>query len=356
MRIRSYEAVSVDLPLREGYRIAGQRITFVRNVLLRLETESGLRGYGSAAPAGDVCGESDDACLQALRGPLRKLALGAEVGPDPSPLSEEALHSAPACPAARAALDMALWDLAAREVGVPLVRLWGGELRPLPTSVTIGICSVQDTLEAGRRWIEQGFQILKVKIGEEVELDIERLRRLRAVLGPEVTLRVDGNQGYTIEAARALLRGAADLNLEMFEQPLDARDLDGLAELRRESQVPIVADESARSADEAGAIIDRHAAHGINIKLMKCGGPSQARVIHDRAHAAGLSLMLGCNDETRVSIAAAAHLSVALPGVVYADLDGHMDLSHDPASGGFEIRDGSLHLDDRPGLGVNVEL
>ena len=315
MRIRSYEAVSVDLPLREGYRIAGQRITFVRNVLLRLETENGLRGYGSAAPAGDVCGESDDACLEALRGPLRKLALGAEVGPDPAPLYEEALHSAHACPAARAALDMALWDLAAREAGVPLVRLWGGALRPLPTSVTIGICSVQDTLEAGRRWIEQGFQILKVKIGEEVELDIERLRRLRAVLGPEVTLRVDGNQGYTIEAARALLRGAADLNLEMFEQPLDARDLAGMAELRRES-----------------------------------------RVLHDRAHAAGLSLMLGCNDETRVSIAAAAHLSVALPGVVYADLDGHMDLSHDPASGGFEIRDGSLHLDDRPGLGVDVEL
>ncbi len=355
-RIRSYEAVSVDLPLCEGYRIAGQTITFVRNVLLRLEAENGLTGYGGAAPAEDVCGESDDACLAALRGPLREVALGAEVEPDPSALAKEALHSAPACPAARAALDMALWDLAAREAGVPLVRLWGGELRPLPTSVTIGVCSVEETLEAGRRWIEQGFRILKVKIGEDVELDVERLRRLRAVLGTEVALRVDGNQGYTIEAARALLRGTADLHLEMLEQPLDARDLDGLAELRRESRVPIVVDESARSPEEARAIIDRQAAHGINIKLMKCGGPSQARVIHDRAHAAGLSLMLGCNDETRVSIAAAAHLSVALPGVVYADLDGHMDLSRDPASGGFEIRDGSLHLNGRPGLGVDVKL
>ena len=174
------------------------------------------------------------------------------------------------------------------------------------------------------------------------------------MLGPDVILRVDGNQGYSLGDARTLLRETDGLELEMLEQPLDARDLDSMRALRGESRVPIVADEAAGTIEECAEIVDRGAAHGINIKLMKCGGPSAARVIHDRAHAAGLSLMLGCNDETRISIAAAAHLALAMPGLKYADLDGHMDLVHDPASGGFEIRDGCLHVGEKPGLGVEV--
>jgi L-alanine-DL-glutamate epimerase-like enolase superfamily enzyme len=356
MKIRSFEVASVDLPLREGYRIANQTIAFARNVLVRVESDDGGIGFGGAAPANNEGGESDESCLAALRGPLRELALGAEVPPDPSPIADQAARLAADSPAARAALDTALWDLAARRAGVPLVRFWGGEPRPLPTSVTIGICGVEETLAAARDWIAQGFRTLKVKIGEDVALDAERLRKIREALGPDVALRVDGNQGYSLKDARALLRETDDLELEMLEQPLDARDLDSMCALRGESRVPIVADEAAGTIEECAEIVDRGAAHGINIKLMKCGGPSAARTIHDRAHAAGLSLMLGCNDETRISIAAAAHLALAMPGLKYADLDGHMDLIRDPASGGFEVRDGCLHVGERPGLGVEVAL
>ena len=354
MKIRSFEAISVDLPLREGYRIANQTITFARNMLVRVESDQGLIGFGSAAPANNEGGESDESCLAALRGPLQALALGAEVPPDPSPLANEALRLAADFPAARAALDMALWDLAARKAGVPLLRFWGGEPRPLATSVTIGVCDLEETLAAAQAWIGQGFRILKVKIGEDVALDAERLRKMREVLDPDVVLRVDANQGYSLEDARTLLRETDGLNLEMLEQPLSARDLDGLCALRSESRVPIVADEAAGSIEECEEIVDRGAAHGINIKLMKCGGPSAARAIHDHAYAAGLSLMLGCNDETRISIAAAAHLALAMSGLKYADLDGHMDLVRDPARSGFEVRDGYLHVDERPGLGVEV--
>jgi L-alanine-DL-glutamate epimerase-like enolase superfamily enzyme len=354
MKIRSFEAVSVDLPLHEGYRIANETIDSARNALVRVESDEGVIGLGGAAPANDEGGESDESCLAALDGPLRELALGAEFSADPSALADQALRVAADFPAARAALDTALWDLAARRAGVPLVRFWGGEPKPLPTSVTIGICSVEETLAAARDWIAQGFRILKVKIGEDFELDAERLRKIREALGSDVALRVDGNQGYSLENARALLRETDDLELEMLEQPLDARDLDSMCALRGESRVPIVADEAAGTIEECAEIVDRGAAHGINIKLMKCGGPSAARVIHDRAHAAGLSLMLGCNDETRISIAAAAHLALAMPGLKYADLDGHMDLVRDPASGGFEVRDGCLHVGVQPGLGVEA--
>jgi len=356
MKIRSVEVFSVDLPLREGYRIANETIAFARNVLVRVESDEGIIGLGGAAPANNEGGESDESCLTALRGPLRELALGAEVPLDPSPLADRALRLAAPFPAARAALDTALWDLAARRAAVPLVRFWGGKPEPLPTSVTIGVCGVEATLAAAQDWIAQGFHTLKVKIGEDVELDAERLRKIREVLGPNVMLRVDGNQGYSLEDARTLLRATDGLDLEMIEQPLNARDLDSMGALRGESRVPIVADEAAGTIEECEEIVERNAAHGINIKLMKCGGPSAARTIHDRAHAAGLSLMLGCNDETRVSIAAAAHLALTMPGLKYADLDGHMDLVRDPASGGFEVRDGCLHVGERPGLGVEVAL
>jgi len=354
VKIRRFEVVSVDLPLRKGYRIANQTIAFARNVLVRAETDDGVIGFGGAAPANNEGGESDESCLAALDGPLRELALGAEVPADPSPLAQQALRLAADCPAARAALDTALWDLAARRAGVPLVRFWGGEPMPLPTSVTIGVCGVEETLAAAQNWVARGFRIIKVKIGEDVALDAERLSKMREALGPGVLLRIDGNQGYSLEDARILLRETDGLDLEMLEQPLDARDLAGMCALRRESRVPIVADEAAGSVEECAEIVERGAAHGINIKLMKCGGPSAARVIHDCALAAGLSLMLGCNDETRVSIAAAAHLALAMPGLRYADLDGHMDLVRDPAAGGFEVYDGCLHVGEQPGLGVEV--
>jgi L-alanine-DL-glutamate epimerase-like enolase superfamily enzyme len=354
MKIRRFEVTLADLPLREGYRIANQTISFARNVLVRAETDAGVIGFGGAAPFNYEGGESDESCLAALDGPLRELALGAEGPADPSPLANQALLLAADSPAARAALDTALWDLAARKAGIPLVRFWGGTPKPLPTSVTIGVCGVAETLAAARSWIARGFRIIKVKIGEDVSLDAERLHELREALGPGVLLRVDGNQGYSLEDARTLLRETEGLGLEMLEQPLDARDLAGMRALRGESRVPIVADEAAGTIEECVEIVERGAAHGINIKLMKCGGPSAARIIHDHAHAAGLSLMLGCNDETRISIAAAAHLALAMPGLKYADLDGHMDLVRDPASGGFEVREGCLHVSGQPGLGVEA--
>ena len=145
------------------------------------------------------------------------------------------------------------------------------------------------------------------------------------------------------------------MKIEMFEQPVPQADLAVLATLTSESCVPIVADESAGTVAECVEVVDRNAAHGVNIKLMKCGGPTPARFIHDYAHSAGLSLMLGCNDETRISIAAGVHLAQSMPGVRFADLDGHMDLASDPSSGGFEIVGGCLVLSDKPGLGTEID-
>ncbi len=355
MKVKSVVTQHVELPLVEGYRITGHSITVATNFLVRIETDEGLSGLGCAAPSNEVTGESDDMCQAALEGPLQELVSGIDVPADPSSIADAAFSLATDCPAARAALDMALWDIAAKKVGQPLVDYWGGSADAIPTSVTIGICDVAQTLDEARMWLAKGFRVVKIKIGEDLELDVERLRKVRDEVGGEIAIRVDANQGYDLTGARRLLKETVDLDIEMFEQPLGQTDLDGLAELTADSNVPIVADEAAGSVAECQDIVDRRAAHGINIKLMKCGGPSAAREIHDYARAAGLSLMLGCNDETRISIAAAAHLAQSMPGLKYADLDGHMDLARDPSSGGFEIRDGLMHILDRPGLGVELE-
>lgn len=356
MRVASYLAKKVELPLVQGYRITGKTIDVVNNFLVRIESDSGIAGYGCAAPSGEVTGETDEMCHAALNGPLVDMVASITIPADPSTLAATAFELAPDCPAARAAVDMALWDVVARSVSQPLVRYWGGTPLPVATSVTIGICDVQQTLREASDWLDLGYRVLKVKIGEDLAVDLKRLRKLRAAVGSNIVIRVDANQGYDLDGARRLLEETADLDIEMFEQPLEKFDLDGLADLTATSRVPIIADESAGSMAECAEVVSRHAAHGLNIKLMKCGGPSAARHIHDNAHASGLSIMLGCNDETRISIAAAIHLAQSMPGLKYADLDGHMDLAMDPSSGGFEIRDGLLHLLNRPGLGIDLEM
>lgn len=354
MKIDSYEACTVDLPLVDGYRITGKTITSCQNHLVRLRAGE-LTGYGSASPSGDITGEDDASCIAALTGYLAELTQGVELATDTSAWWQIAREIAGINPSACAAVDMALWDLLAKKAGLPLVEYWGGRREPIATSVTIGICDVEQTLREADEWLDRKFFVLKIKIGEDLEADVERLRRLRERVGSHIVIRVDANQGYDLDGARKLLEETADLDIEMFEQPLPQPDLAGFATLTRESTVPVIADESAGSIEECVAIVDQMAAHGVNIKLMKCGGPTAARAIHDYAYERGLALMLGCNDETRISITAGVHLAQSMPGLKYADLDGHMDLASDPSSGGFEIRNGLMNLTDAPGLGVDVD-
>lgn len=356
MRVRSFQCAERSLSLIEGYRIAGHSINAASNFIVRIETDNGIVGYGCAAPAEEVTGETGTLCHEVLDGVLQSHVRNATLEADPSDLVLKLLALAPGAPAACAAVDIALWDIASQAAGKPLAEVLGRLRPPMSTSVTIGICDAQQTLMEADSWIEKGFRVLKIKTGENVADDIVRLRQLRAHCGKHVELRVDANRGYTLAEARSFLQQTSDLDIEFLEQPLAADDLAGSATLTAESEIPVLADESVVSIADAERVIRQSAASGINIKLMKCGGLSAARRIHDHARAAGLSVMLGCNDESRISIAAALHFSLAMPGVRYIDLDGHMDLADDPASDGFDIDNGIMQLHNTPGLGVNVHL
>jgi L-alanine-DL-glutamate epimerase-like enolase superfamily enzyme len=354
-RIVAAEADFVTFRLVEGYRIAGRHFTSADNILLKLVASDGHIGYGCGAPSEEVTGETPQETLRALQDALIPLAKEAD-GADTRAVMERAAAAVPAAPAARAALDMALLDLDARRAGMPLARFLGSSRTRLDTSITLGIeKDVPSALAHARRRVAEGFRILKIKVGEDWEFDLELVRALRKALGPRIVIRADGNEGYDERSAASFLRGAADLDLELLEQPVPRRDLDAMTRLAGLTQVPIMADEALQTLADAERLIAARAATLFNIKLMKTGGVLAGLAIARRAAAAQVGVMVGCNDESRIAIAAGLHLALAAEAATRADLDGHLDLQDDVARGGLRLRDGVLEISGDPGLGVDAD-
>jgi len=354
MRIRHVEVSPVRLRLREPYSIQYETVEEATNVFLRVETEDGKIGWGCAAPDPLVTGETPEAAEAALREAADWLR-----GRDPLRISLVA-HAIekklPRAPSARAAVDMALHDLLGKAAGLPLFVLMGGYRRSIATSVTIGIVALEETLRHARERVAEGFRILKVKGGKDWREDAEKVIALRRELPPGVRLRFDANQGYTAQEALAFLRRIGKGTLEILEQPTPARELLALQEVTRKASLPVMADESLLSLRDSFRIAARSLADMVNIKLMKVGGLVPARKANAVAEAGRLETMVGCMDESRVAIAAGLHFALAHRNVEFADLDGHLDLLDDPATGAPLLKAGRLSAPNLPGLGVDVKL
>lgn len=347
MKIDRVEIGRERLPLTKPYTIARHTIADVELFFVRIHAGSAC-GIGSASPAADVTGETRSACHAALERAAEALA-----GTDPEAIgnrTREIEALLPATPAARAALDMALWDLLGRRLGVGVVDVLGRCHAELPTSVTVGIQSTDAAVEMARDYLRQGFRVLKVKLGRDVEADVERLRRIREIVGPGIGLRTDPNAGYDGASLRRYLAATADLGIEFCEQPVLRGEE---AQLAGADRALLAADESVLDLADAAGLAAPPRPYGIfNLKLMKCGGITPAQRIATFAHASGIDLMWGCNDESRISIAAALQVAFASPATRYLDLDGSFDLARDLADGGFVLTDGMLRTTDAPGLGA----
>ena len=237
---------------------------------------------------------------------------------------------------------------------LPLYRLLGGYRTRIQTSVTIGITPVKETVELARDRARQGFRILKIKGGLDPEGDVERVQAVHQAL-PTHTLRLDADQGYTVQQAIDVSR-ALEEELEMLEQPTPATDLDALRKVTRHSLVDILASESVTGPASALEIVTQRAADGLSVKLATCGGLRCARQVDTIARAAQMATMVSCVSEPALLIAAGLSFALSSPNVRYADLDGHLDLVGDPTLAGFHMEDGWLIASDVPGLGCTVEL
>lgn len=355
MKITRIQTWRESIPLSRPYAIAARSTSTAELFFVRIVPERGAPGLGCASPAEYVTGESIDACRDALDGGrLAALLYGRDLrhlGTLCHAVEEALLDT----PAARAAVDVALWDAFTRMLDVPLVDYLGRCHDFLPTSITIGIKSVDETVAEGREYLERGFRVLKVKLGDSLEEDLERLHRLRETVGPDIRMRVDANQGYDLDETRRLLMSLSALDLELVEQPLPREDTSELISLPPEHREKIALDESIVTGEDA----NEHAHEPVLartwvLKLMKCGGVSPALRQATLARAARRKLMWGCMDESAISIAAALHTAYASSATRYLDLDGSFDLSRDPAYGGFAVEQGQLVLAGGAGLGVTL--
>ncbi|MBN2562920.1 MAG: dipeptide epimerase [Phycisphaerae bacterium] len=353
MKITRTEAWVVRMRLSTPYTIAYETVDEATNVFLRIETDRGVTGLGCAAPDLPVTGETPESVFQALTGVVEPVLRNA----DPLRwlfLMEALTTELSSLPSARAAVDMALFDILGKVSNLPLWVLLGGYRQEIKTSITIGILSEDDTVARAREWVRKGFKCLKIKGGRDVEADIVRVMKVREAVGDDLELRFDANQGYTVEEARRFVEQTRSANLELLEQPTPKGMPELLGEVTRSVSIPVMADESMMTLRDAFRLARNEFVDMVNIKLMKVGGISEALHINSVAHAAGLEAMVSCMDEAGLAIAAGLHFALARPNVVYADLDGHLDLVGDPTHNAVTIHKGYISPTDRPGLGVDL--
>jgi L-alanine-DL-glutamate epimerase-like enolase superfamily enzyme len=352
MKIKKIDVWSEDLGNTKPYTIAFKTIDEVRNAFVEITLEDGLTGIGCGNPSEYVVGENLEQCLDVLQEGNLEFLIGRDIR-EFNQLTYEVWKNFPENPSARAALDIALHDAFTKHLDIPLVKYLGQKIKRMPTSNTIGIKGVKETLTEAEDYIKRGFKAIKVKLGKDLEEDVERIIKLREKFGNGLVIRVDANQGYTPEQTIQFYGRTYDFNLELIEQPLQANEILAMKNLPREVRDVVALDESLITPSDAIELIKPPIAASIfNIKLMKCGGVSQALKIADIAAQADINLFWGCNDESIVSITAALHAAFSCANTKYIDLDGSLDLGRDIVKGGFILKDGYMYCSDKPGLGV----
>ncbi len=351
-KIKIIQVWSADLGNTKPYTIAFKTIDEVWNAFVEITLDNGITGIGAANPSEYVTGENLNQTLEALQEHHLEFLIGRDIR-EIQELNFEVWRKFPATPAARAALDIALHDAFTKYLDVPLVKYLGQKIKSLPTSNTIGIKNVEETLKEADDYGKKGFKILKVKLGKDLDEDIERLVKLREQFGKKFVIRIDANQGYSVDQTITFHHKTKHLDIELIEQPLPAKAVADMKNLPEEVKSRIAADESLLSPMDALDLIKPPRAVGIfNIKLMKCGGISQGLKIADIGLLDGIDLFWGCNDESIISITAALHAAFACSNTKYIDLDGSLDLARDVVKGGFILKDGMMSCSNQPGLGV----
>lgn len=341
----------ISAPLHTPFVTALRSTTSADSLLVEVIDTDGRAGIGEAPQSWAITGASRagaQACIEEVIAPRL-------VGRDADDLAANCRLVAGAVagnPSTKAAVDVALHDLAARRLGVPLARLLGAKALSAPTDVTISAGEPAQLAANAKERLAEGFTVLKLKVGTDASGDLNRIRAVCEAAGPQAMIRLDANQGWTArEAVRIIDRICAEgLPIELVEQPVKRDDIDGLAYVTERSDIPIMADESVFDIRDVVELIRRRAVDLVNIKLAKCGGLSVARTMLALAQAHEVGTCVGSMMETAIGVAAAASLVAAHPTTVVSDLDAAWWLASIPP--GIAYEKGTIVLADSPGLGV----
>lgn len=354
MIIKNIEVSEILVPLVTPFKTALRTVDTVNDIVVKIITDTGQIGYGEAAPTAVITGETKESIKSTVLNYIKPSIIGMEIDN-----LEGIMERINSCifknTSAKAAVDMAIYDLYAKKLNSPLYKILGGYRNEITTDITISVNEIDQMVQDSIKAVNEGFNFLKIKVGKEAEKDIERVSEIRKAVGKNVILRIDANQGWTSKQAVKIISVLEDkdLNVELVEQPVKSWDLEGMKYVTQNTYTKILADESVFSAQDAVKIITENAADLINIKLMKTGGIFNGLKICDIAEVYGVECMIGCMLESKISVSAAANLGAAKKIITMVDLDGPALCKIDPISGGPVFNGSNIKMSGKAGIGFD---
>ncbi|MBE9667017.1 mandelate racemase/muconate lactonizing enzyme family protein [Mucilaginibacter boryungensis] len=353
MIITKIDIYRFSIPM-EPFTIATGTMDYAQNTFIRVHTDAGFYGVGECSAFPMIVGETQDTCLVMAREFAR---LWKGQNPLDIPARLQQLHDFTAGNTTiKSAFDMALYDIAAKNAGLPLWQFLGGQPRVIESDITVGIAKPEVMAERALAFRKDGANYLKVKLGKNATEDIERIKQIRAAVGPEMHIRIDANQGWSFDDAVYALQAIGRYDIEFCEQPMRTWFDDRLPELMQLSPVKIMADESVYNHYDARTQIKTKSCHYINIKLAKSGGINEAIKIHDVAAERSVPCMMGGMLESRIALSAKLHLVYASPNIQFFDMDtcklGHLE---DPCVGGVTYNGYFLNMPESSGIGADAD-
>ena len=356
MKITEFRFGMLRVPLKTPFKTALRTIDTVEDVVITVHTDTGHVGHGEAPATAVITGDTHGSIVEAIRKYIAPRLVGEDVA-NLNRLTHIVQNALEKNSSAKAAVEIALYDLFGQLYGAPLYRLLGGGDPLITTDITISVDYIDKMVADSLSAVDRGFESLKIKVGKDIGVDLERIKAIHAAVDGRALLRLDANQGWTAKQAVYALQTLEDagVRLELVEQPVKAQDLEGMKYVTERVHTPIMADESVFGPTEVIDLIRMRAADIINIKLMKTGGLSNAIRIADIAGMYHVECMIGCMLETSISVAAAVHLAVAKSDVITrVDLDGPSLCAYDPVDGGVIFNESEISVTDAPGLGIRA--
>jgi len=353
--IEKIEIIELDIALKEPITISLGTFSLAENIIVKIHADNGLVGIGEASPEMNIAGETKRAGIEHA-----KLLAASIKGKDPLAIEdrlEDLDRTIEGNYTIKGAFDMALYDLLAKEAGLPLYQLLGGgNTREIYTDMTVYLGSPDKMARQALDYKNQGFPTIKIKLGTTSAEDLERIRSIREVIGLELPIRIDANQGWDTVTAIKTLKALEPYNIEYCEEPIAHWNNTDLRRVRDHSPIPIMADESVFDHRDAFRLASMGACDYFNIKFAKSGGIHNAIKINAIAEAAGIKTQVGCMSESRYALTALCHFVAAKNNVAYFDVDSALSHAEDPVIGGIQYKGkGKWELPEVPGIGADFD-
>ena len=354
MKITEIRLGMLRVPLKTPFKTALRTVDTVEDIVVLVRTDSGHTGHGEAPPTAVITGDTHGSIVEAIERHIKPRLIGQDIS-NLNHICGLIQNSMERNTSAKAAVEIAVYDLWGQLHGAPLYQMLGGGDPVITTDITISVDHIDKMVADSIAAVERGFDSLKIKVGKDIGLDIERVKAIHAAVEGRALLRLDANQGWTAKQAVYAMHALEDAGvlLELLEQPVKAADIEGLKYVTERVHTPVMADESVFGPSQVFDLIQRRAADIINIKLMKTGGISNAVRVADIAALYGVQCMIGCMLESAISVAAAVHLAVAkADAITKVDLDGPSLSQFNPVHGGVVFNESEITITDAPGLGI----